>query len=816
MRSEQPQKGELSPTELEKLTQVLKALGLAVNNISLYTAKHRIAYMSLEQSHQLLDDYLSLHKELNFSFVEEAFLAENIPMTVENPLIENFKNHLKKWKIQSITYSSGLTLEELLAFFELIIRRPEGEEVDEIKPLMVDKKISHILVNKAVFVKTGEGISAKALKGLAGGKRGKKDILVDPDKLEGFFIGLSKANVKVRSKIIEVLEKSPDTLAEDVIQAVQSKYEKEVGGEKDLVTEELAACMDRIGEILEKEAYSGKIKTRDQLATLFQNLETSLKKQLNEKPNLKSKKSDAFDQVQLRLCKIKVGILTSEYDKQKKSLDHLAELAKNLLTDDEENKRILPLLKNRLSDEGMSETSFREMLEKAGVRSPRKEDRIKDVKLFIKETIGNSLSKINVSEEEKKKAETELLNKIEKSVTHQVELETKEWQVENAVLHSRIDKTEAILKSVADAIVVVDPKGEVVFVNPAAEELLNIKKEHLLGKHVLEEIKETQMITLSKDQMGEEGVFESTEVEIRGTRDTVKTLRKSVGMIHNKNGHMVGTVSVLSDVSKQKQLEQIKSDFVSNVSHELRTPLVSIQKSIELILNEQTGKINEDQKHFLEISNRNVSRLMRLINDILDISKMEAGKQGLRVQTVDVEKLVKESVAGLQVWAQSKGIILDLQLDENLPNVLWDFDKVIQTVINFISNAIKFTPEKGVIEILVRQIKGAKDFEKIKGASIALDQTTENPLTEEDAYILFTIKDSGPGLSKEDALKIFDKFFQIKHTSGAKIEGTGLGLPIARQIIELHHGKLWLESQKHEGATFRFVLPVRDNSLIFS
>ncbi len=813
MTSNQSSKDEPSPAELEGFTQILKALGLAVNNISLYTAKHRIAYMSLEQAHQLLDDYLALHKELNFSFSEDSFLVESTPVVLENPLIENYKNQLKKWKIQSVTFSSGLTLEELLAFFEILIRRPEQQESDEIKPLMVDKKITHLVVNKAVYIKTAEG-SAKMLSKLAP-KAGKKGALVDPDKLEGFFIGLSKANVKVRSKIIEVLEKNPDTLAQDVIRAVQEKYEKEISGEKDIVTEELDACMDRIGELLEKEAYKGKAKTRDQLATFFQNLETSLKKQLKGKTKLKEDSPQAFDQMHLRLCKIKVGILASEYDKQRKSLDTLVKLAKDLMTNDEENKRIVPLLKNRLLGEGMSEASFREMLEMAGVKAAKKADRIKDAKSFVEESVMNALSGLNLSEEEKKKTKETLLGQLEKSVAHRLEIEVKELTEKNELLNFRIDKTEAILKSVADAIVVVSPKGEVVFINPAAEELLNVKKEHLLGKHVLSEIKESQMFTLSKDQLGEEGVFGPTEVEIRGTRDTVKTLRQSVGIIHNKNGHMVGTVSVLSDVSKQKQLEQVKTDFVSNVSHELRTPLVSIQKSIELILNEQTGKVNEDQKHFLEISNRNVERLMRLINDILDLTKMESGAQGLHIQTVDVENLVKEAMAGLQVWAESKGMIIDVKLDNKMPNVLWDYDKVIQMLINFISNSIKFTPEQGLITLTVRSLQGDEQFNEIKGSLIPLEYTRENPLTKKDRYILFSISDSGPGLRHENALKVFDKFYQIKHTSGKNIEGTGLGLPIAREIIELHHGMLWLDSNENEGANFLFALPVRDNSLIF-
>lgn len=801
-----------SAENLQQYTQILKSFGLALNNISLYTAKHRIAYMSLTQAAKELDDFLALKKELTLSFTEEAFLVENTPFELNNPLIENLKNQIKKWNIQSLTFQSGVSQEEILNFIEILIRRPEKGETDELKPLMVDKKITHITINKAIYVKSGE----KGAKAAVRVKKAKKPIEVDPDKVEGFLMGLSKANAKVTAKIIETLEKDPDKLAKEVIESIQSKYEEESPKTKDFISEELASSLDRIGELLEKEAYKGKIKTREQLASLFQSLEKGIKVILEKGGEFEEKARKAFDQVQLRKCKIKVGIIASEYEKKRKSLDSLIDLAKNLLTDEDENRRILPLLKNKLLDGGMSEAAFRDMLEQIGLKSPRKEDRVKDAKESIEDYMMKILEGMESSETGKKEAVQAIMKRMEESVGHQIDLETHELLAENEVLKTRTDKTEAILKGVADAIVVVDHKGEVVFINPAAEELLGIKKEELVGEHILSKLKDTQMVTLSKDQLGDEGVFEPTEVEIRGTKDTVKTLRQSVGVIHNKNGHTVGTVSVLSDVSKQKELEQVKTDFVSNVSHELRTPLISIQKSIELVLSQQTGDINEDQKRFLEISNRNVARLMRLINDMLDISKLEAGKQDLHIQTVDVEKLTKEAIAGIQIWSQSKAIDLDTEIIEGIPNSLWDYDKVIQALTNFVSNAIKFTPEKGLITVSVFPVKGEEAFKQIRGTEIELKYFSENPNTVNDEFVAFSIHDSGPGMNQEDAVKIFDKFYQIQHTSGQSIQGTGLGLPIARQIVELHHGRLWVDSKKRAGATFTFALPVRDNSLIFA
>lgn len=804
---------QLSEADLEKVTAILKAVGLAYNNISLYTAKHRIAAMSLEQAYKFLDDYLNMKKELNLSLPEDDFIIETTHLTVTNPLINNLKNQIKKHEVDSVSFRAGMTQEELQTFLELLGIRPE-EGTETFQNQLLSKKITHIMAGRTVYVKAGEEGKGKGKK--TGKSRGKKVIEVDEEKVSDFLIGLSKASAKVKSKVIQQIEENPQQLANEVVKSLEMKYENKLPEDRDVLAEEISDSLDRIGELIEKEALKGKAKNRDALASIFQKLEDVLMQEIQADASLKEKVNKSTSKAKLRLCKIKVGILSSEYTKRKQSLDALAELAKTILTDDEENKRILPLLKNQLSVEGMSDEMFREMLEKAGLKPKDKKDRIKDVEGNLEELVDAVLAKLVQDKGQRAEVKGELLKGIEQGVARQVSLENQELTAENTVLKHRVDKTDSILKSVAEAIVVVNNKGEVVYINPAGEKLLNVQKEKILGKSVLDEMNEAQMVTLSKDAMGEEGIFEPTEMEIRGTRDAVKTLRQSVGVIHNKNGLTVGTVSVLSDVTKQKELEQMKTDFVSNVSHELRTPLVSIQKSIQLILDQQTGKINTDQEHFLEICNRNVTRLMRLINDTLDLSKMEAGKLLMNVTSVDIEKLLKESIEGVRPWAQTKGIAVDLKVDGSLPSALWDNDKVIQMLTNLLSNAIKFTPEVGFVHVNAKKLSGADDFSKVEGEEVKLEYPTENPITVEDDHVLISVTDTGPGMSNEEAGKIFDKFYQIKHTSGQSLLGTGLGLPIARQIVELHHGKLWVHSKKKEGTTFLAALPVRDNTLIFS
>jgi signal transduction histidine kinase len=228
----------------------------------------------------------------------------------------------------------------------------------------------------------------------------------------------------------------------------------------------------------------------------------------------------------------------------------------------------------------------------------------------------------------------------------------------------------------------------------------------------------------------------------------------------------------------------MKTNFLSSVSHELRSPLVAMEKSINLILNKNTGPINESQEQFLSIADRNIKRLGRLINDLLDLTKLEAGKLDLKPQPSSIERIINESVEGLNTWAQTKSINIEHKIQDGLPLVNVDADRLIQVLINLIGNAIKFTPNNGNI-------------------------TVEAVLNKDKEELEVSVKDTGIGIDKENLAKVFDKFYQVGERSPADITGTGIGLAISREIVELHGGKIWVESEKGFGAKFIFTLPAK-------
>jgi PAS domain S-box-containing protein len=353
------------------------------------------------------------------------------------------------------------------------------------------------------------------------------------------------------------------------------------------------------------------------------------------------------------------------------------------------------------------------------------------------------------------------------------------WKKFHSVVEEK-KQTEAVMRSVAEGLVVVGPDGKVIMMNPAAEKLLGVTKKDKIGKPITGDVRNDQLISLVKS--GGEG--RDKEIELAsGEDETKKVLRASSAVIENENGQPIGMVSVLSDITKQKELDRMKSNFVTSVSHELRTPLVAVDKSLNLILSKAAGPLTDNQQQFLVIAQRNLKRLNRLIDDLLDLSKLEAGKVELKRQSLPIDRTVVETIETLDNWAKAKSVTLAKEVQEGIPPVYFDPDRITQVLSNLIGNAIKFTPQGGTITV---------------GASLrAVDRTVE-----------VTVRDTGIGISKENIPKLFDKFYQVGERSPVEISGTGIGLSIVKELVELHGGKIWVDSVKDKGTTFTFVLPL--------
>lgn len=254
---------------------------------------------------------------------------------------------------------------------------------------------------------------------------------------------------------------------------------------------------------------------------------------------------------------------------------------------------------------------------------------------------------------------------------------------------------------------------------------------------------------------------------------------------------------------KLEKLERLKSEFISIVSHELRTPLTSIKNSLDILMSGRCGEITQAADKFLSMAMRNVQRLSGIINDLLDLSKIEAGKMDFNFAPTNINTVIGYVKSALSEVAKTKGLNLITSEAENLPEITADAQRLEQVLTNLVSNAIKFTPENKTIKIS-SSLVNSKD--------IKINEYFKDSIKLKDVdYIEVCVEDEGIGIAEKDLLHAFDKFAQIENSLSRKAGGTGLGLPIAKQLLEAHRGAIWCDSELHKGSKFYFVIPVSTN-----
>jgi signal transduction histidine kinase len=254
----------------------------------------------------------------------------------------------------------------------------------------------------------------------------------------------------------------------------------------------------------------------------------------------------------------------------------------------------------------------------------------------------------------------------------------------------------------------------------------------------------------------------------------------TVSPILDRSGRVTGVASIARDITERKQLDQLKDEFVGTVSHELRTPLTAIKGFIELVSDGDVGPLTDAQREFLQIASRNTDRLGGLINDLLDINKIDSQRFEIRLEPTDLGAVLNDVAATFGPMAQSKGLAFHCKIDQ-VPGILGNGSRLVQVFSNLVSNAIKYTSE-GEVGIRARRA---------------------------DAGVEVVVYDSGIGMTKEEHSHIFTKFFRGRHPVVTESGGTGLGLVIAKAIVEKHGGIIEVASVPGEGTHFRVVLPLQ-------
>ena len=258
---------------------------------------------------------------------------------------------------------------------------------------------------------------------------------------------------------------------------------------------------------------------------------------------------------------------------------------------------------------------------------------------------------------------------------------------------------------------------------------------------------------------------------------------------------------------KLEKLERLKSEFISIVSHELRTPLTAIKNAMDIILSGKAGEMTENIEKFVSMGKRNAIRLSGIINDLLDISKIEAGKMDFKFELINIEPVIEYVKNNLSEVAKEKNLTIKYIPSNEDVEIYADSNRLEQVLTNLVSNAIKFTPEAGEIEISSKVVNARE---------LQYDNCFEEDIKKlQGNYLQVCVEDHGIGIERKDLNHVFDKFAQIENSLSRKVGGSGLGLPIARQLMEAHNGAIWCDSEINKGSRFYFVIPIANDKSNF-
>jgi len=345
-------------------------------------------------------------------------------------------------------------------------------------------------------------------------------------------------------------------------------------------------------------------------------------------------------------------------------------------------------------------------------------------------------------------------------------------------LDQEINKREAILKGMMDGVIAIDKNNKIIMFNPVAKKMLRITQEDLIGKKINHVIRQYQFIEMLEDDEKNGESQETFELKIQpGGR----ILRIHLTDLLDQNDNKTGTIITLTDLTELRRLEKVRQEFVANVSHELRTPLTSIIGYLETLVDDSDEISDELQDKFLKIIKNEADRLYLLVNDLLQLSKIEG--ESLDLKKGDLIAVLDNTFQRLQDKALEAKIKLVPDYPEELPEVKMIPEQIEQVIYNLVDNAIKYTPEDG--EVIIR-----------------------SSLSDNGEYVTVEVEDTGIGISKNDQKRIFERFYRVDKARSREKGGTGIGLSIVKHIVQNHGSNIEIESQPGKGSLFRFKLEI--------
>jgi len=346
-------------------------------------------------------------------------------------------------------------------------------------------------------------------------------------------------------------------------------------------------------------------------------------------------------------------------------------------------------------------------------------------------------------------------------------------------------KIKTIINCMGDGVLVCDRDSCIVLSNPAASRMLKVPETSLLGNLLPQCNLHPELSKIIEESLNTKDVgYTSVSQELSIGESGEVYLRAHTAPVRNDIGETMGSVTVLQDISHLKELDKMKSEFIAMVAHELRAPIAAVEQQLTVILNRIAGDLTAKQEQLLSRAKERTRGLLTLIKDLLDLSKIEAGKMVQYKEPLSLQEVIQRVVDLMRAEAEAKKIDLQFSAPSETPLISADRNSMEGIFTNLISNAIKYTPEGGTVWVT---------------------------LCEEGGFLKAAVSDTGIGIKKEDLSRIFDKFYRVKTIETRQVVGTGLGLSIVKSIVDAHLGSISVESEEGGGATFTVLLPKESN-----
>ncbi len=392
-------------------------------------------------------------------------------------------------------------------------------------------------------------------------------------------------------------------------------------------------------------------------------------------------------------------------------------------------------------------------------------------------------------------------------------------------------KLETLVATIADGAVLIDTNMRIILVNPTARRLFGWENQDVIGENVLHHLPTELNVKLTKplyqivardhkpkqnnnnhatanshhggldnsenllEPASKDNFHPGDEFRVTLSQSTKHTIRILLNQVLDRDRETVkGIAMTVQDITREVELNEAKSQFISNVSHELRTPLFNIKSFIETLFEYGEDLTEVQRKEFLETANNETDRLTRLVNDVLDLSRLESS-QTYHLHAVDLNQTIEQTLRTYQLNAKDKGISLEKEIESDLPPVMGHYDLLLQVFANLVGNGLKFTQSGGTVTIRAYQVKSTSEL------------SSPVPL------VRVEVKDTGIGIAPEDKETIFERFFRVENRVHT-LEGTGLGLSIVKSIIDKHNSRIYLESEVGVGTTFWFELPIYQEATV--